>query len=136
VRPLCTKNAIPYNDLIPRSLGPASTPLPARRNEAFQMHTNVIHVSPCSVPFTVSLLSVPFGEIALIPCASNRDFPNSCLWLLLRPLSSHIPQASVFKMCGSRYCTKNLRYRHQRSCVPTHAWALYQIQSPPDSRKG
>jgi hypothetical protein len=98
VRPLCTKNATLCNDLIPRVLGPASTPLPARRNGAFQMHTNVIHVSSCSVPFTVSLLSVPFGEIALIPCASNRDFPNSCLWLLLRPLSSHIPQASVFKI--------------------------------------
>jgi hypothetical protein len=30
---------------IPLVLGPAYTPLPARRNEAFQMHTNVIHGS-------------------------------------------------------------------------------------------
>jgi hypothetical protein len=115
VWPLCTKNATPYNEPIPRVVGPACTPLPAHRKEAFQRHTNVIHGSSCSVPFTVSLLSVSFGEIALMPCASSRDFPNSCLWLLLHPLSSHISQASVFKICGSCNCTKTLRYRHQRS---------------------
>jgi hypothetical protein len=109
---------------IPRVLGPAYTPLPARRNEAFQIHTNVIHGSSCSVPFTVSLLSVPFGEIALIRWESNRDFPNSWIWLLLRPVSSHIPQASIRKMCGSWCCTKIWRFRHQRSCVPTRAWTL------------
>ena len=128
MRPLCSTNATP----VQYSHFSCSRPcLYATASSSQRSVSDAQDCYSCSVPFTVSLLPLPFGEIALIPCASNRDFPNSCLWLLLPPLSSHIPQASVFKIRSSRYCAKTLKYRHLRSVYQLALGSCSKYNHPP-----
>lgn len=125
--PLDPNNATPYNDAIRPVAGPVSTPLPASRNEAVQIHTNVMHATSWSLPFTVSLLYVLFGffrEIAL-----NRVSPSVTCQTVASVVASPSGILTYFtglrvRIRGASYCTETVMHRYQRKCVPTRAWTL------------